>query len=177
MDSSFAYPTRQAASLLGVEAHCLRDGVRRKGHYKGITPRKVGRNLLWPRSETLAAAGVPEVEPLVRVSVLAVGSFLDEHVGYLKDPVLDAVALALVDPRPRLQTTPDLHLHDSHALRDICTAHVRRLERDSRLTPAQRHDALLGLARAVLPVLDAVPADLLQQALRETIGAFISEGA
>lgn len=93
----FALTTAELASLARTAAHNLQRTVARKGHWKGLIPRKQpnGR-LLWPRDEALRALGfdtlATDPDVVDRADVL---EFFRDRGLPVDDPITKACADAL----------------------------------------------------------------------------------
>lgn len=168
----FAYTTKQAARLLNAEAGAMRVQHMRTGAFRGIKPTKLpnGR-LLWPRAEVLAAAGKRTTGPRTTIDLRATLPWI-ESVGLTpSDPMAEALAIALNDPRHPEDADPALALDQWHAVRAWIESASKRLSAAwPRLSPEQRRDAQTLKARAIADAVAGLDPDTLAAAVADVAG-------
>lgn len=174
MQSEFSFTTRQTARTVGTTVEAIRTQYQRKGNWRGIVPTALpGRRLLWPRAEVLALAGKFEIDRRTIIDLTATIPWLASRALPTDDPMAEAIAVALNDPRDG-HDDPQIHLDDLWALRGWVDAQVARLEAARhRMSKEQWADALRLLARAILPAYLVLPEGAMDQAVRDFFGGVV----
>jgi hypothetical protein len=171
MDNQFAFTTRQAARVIGVTTEAMRAQLRRTGSFRGITPTRLpNSHLLWPRAATLRLAGKTEADRRTAIDLRATMPWLDSRNLLTSDPMVEAIAIALCDPRDDTKREAQCNLDDLHALRHWVQAQISRLTAcRPRLTSEQVTDAYRLLALAIAPAVIKLPEDVLHRAVADML--------
>lgn len=169
-----AYTTLEAARALNVQPNTLRVAVHRAGHYQNITPTKLPQHagrLLWPRDEVLKLAGQHVAGRKVTIDLRTTNPWIETLGLSPADPMAEAIAIGLNDPRDDDSHPAAVRLDEWHAVRSWVEAASKRLEAArSRMAPEQWADALTLQARAVAGVVAGLPPETLQAAIALVIG-------
>lgn len=154
MQSEFSFTTRQAAQAVGnCTAEAIRAQHRRTGKWRGVTPTVLpnGR-LLWPRAEVLALAGKLLTDHRLVIDLRATSQWAESRGLPWADVAVQAMGVALNDPRDDEARDAQVHLEDCLALKGWVDAQVRRINAARhRMTSEQRDDCQRLLARALAP--------------------------
>ena len=167
----FSFTTAQAARTVGVTVEALRTQYQRTGTFRGVVPVKLPNSrLLWPRAGIMALAGKPLADAKTYIDLTATNPWIESRSLPANDPVAEAFAVALCDPRDDTSRDAQCHLDDLHALRHWNEAQIKRLiKARSRLSPEQQTDALRLLALAVASVVTYLPDGALAQSVSDYI--------
>lgn len=111
MQNKFSLTTADVARMAGTTIPAIQRQVQRTGAWRGVRPNRTNRKFLWPRIETMAAAGLmPDtLDAGHQIAVRFLAGTIDPFGHVPLDPVLVRVGMAMAST-DRVMYAPEAEL-------------------------------------------------------------------